>query len=169
MLPVASILLAGCATHQAVTQPAAAPIVTPSQSVTPNNTSPSSEVGRYITTLNVAKPDQINPLLTVATFKFTPNTQTVGQAVNQVLQYSGYALAPHASPIVEQTLAKPLPYSVRELGPLPIKDALSVLMGESVYILVIDPLHRLVTFDINPDIENALYHAQAIPTIFSNS
>lgn len=167
MLPAAAILISGCAMHQAVTQPDAAPIVTASQSVAPTNAS--SQVGRYITTLNVAKPDQINPLLTVATFKFTPDIQTVGQAVNQVLQYSGYGLAPHISPIVEQTLAKPLPYSVRELGPLPIKDALSVLMGQNVFILVVDPLHRLVDFDLNPDIQNALYPPKALSPISTNS
>lgn len=155
MLPVAAVLLSGCATHQAVTQdtPVAAPIVTAASPIAPNT----SMVGRYVTTLNEATADQVNPLLTVATFKFTPNIANVGQAVNQVLQYSGYALAPHLGSAVQQTLLKPLPYSVRELGPLPIKDALSVLMGQNVFILVVDPLHRLVDFDVNPDIQNAIY------------
>jgi len=156
MLP-ALALLGGCATHQAATshqiEPVAAPIVTASHNITPKT----SMVGRYISTLNVAKPDQMNPLLTVATFKFTPNIANVGQAVNQVLQYSGYSLAPHLSSAVQQTLKKPLPYSVRELGPLPIQDALNVLMGQNVFILVADPLHRLVNFDVNPDVHNALY------------
>ncbi len=158
VLPIVTLMLAGCATHQGIAQPEAAPIEA-------HSTSSVSQVGRYITTVNVAKPDQVNPLLTVATFKFNPNVQTIGDALNQVLQYSGYALVPSQdqSAAVEQTLTKPLPYSVRTLGPLPIKDALTVLMGQDVFILVVDPLHRLVNFDLNPDIKNALYPA-ALPT-----
>lgn len=118
-----------------------------------------SQVGRYVTTRIGAVPDQVDPLLTVATFKFTPDVQTIGQALSQVLQYAGYALVPpqNQTPLVQQTLAKPLPYSVRALGPIEIKDALTVLMGQNVFILVVDPLHRLVNFDIKPTILNALY------------
>lgn len=152
VVPMVTLLLVGCTTRQSVVSPQAVPIATPVSSNV-------SAVGRYITAVDVAKPDQVNPLLTVATFKFNPNVQTIGDALNQVLQYSGYALVPSQdqSAAVEQTLTKPLPYSVRTLGPLPIQDALTVLMGQDVFILVVDPLHRLVNFDLNPDIKNALY------------
>ena len=152
VLPVVGLLLSGCTARQSLVSPAATPMETAAVSNVSN-------VGRYITAVDVARPDQVNPLLTVATFKFSPSVQTIGDAINQVLQYSGYALVPSQdqSAAVEQTLAKPLPYSVRTLGPLQIKDALTVLMGQDVFILVIDPLHRLVNFDLNPDIKNALY------------
>lgn len=163
-MPMAAILLTGCAAHQPMNQVNAASIVTASggQIINGADTDGTSQVGRYITASNIAKPDQINPLLTVATFKFAPDVQTVGQALNQVLQYSGYALVSgqEQSPEVQQTLSKPLPYSLRELGPIQIKDALGLLMGQDVFILVIDPLHRLVNFDLHPEIKNALYPQQ---------
>lgn len=160
ILPMTA-LLAGCAMHQPIN--AAAIVAMPGgQVINGTDVSGSSQVGRYITTSNVAKADQINPLLTVATFKFAPNIQTIGQALNQVLQYSGYAIVPShdQSPEVQQTLSKPLPYSMRELGPVQIKDALNLLMGKDVFIMVIDPLHRLVNFDLRPEVKNALYPAK---------
>ncbi len=130
-----------------------------------------SQVGRYVTTTIGAVPDQVDPLLTVATFKFTPDVETIGQALNQVLQYSGYALVPpqDQTPLVQQTLTKPLPYSVRALGPIEIKDALTVLMGQNVFILVVDPLHRLVNFDVKPTILNALYPQKAAAEVSSSN
>ena len=137
------------------------------QSVVAQIPTDQSQIGRYVTSNTGATPDQVDPLLTVATFKFTPNVQTIGQALNQVLQYSGYALVAtqDQSPEVEQTLTKPLPYSVRELGPIEIKDALTVLMGQNVFVLVVDPLHRLVNFDLKTNILNALYPPKvAVPS-----
>lgn len=131
----------------------------------------SAQTGRYMTANIGAQADQVNPLLTVVTFKFTPDIQTIGQALNQVLQYSGYSLVSVAdqSQAVQETLTKPLPYSVRNLGPIQIQNALTVLMGQDVFTLVVDPLHRLVNFDLKTDIQNALYPVKQVKTVSSNS
>ena len=128
----------------------------------------SLQTGRYQTTPIGAAPAQINPLLTVATFRFAPAVQTVGQAIHQVLQYSGYALASAPSPDIQNTLSQPLPYSVRVLGPIQIQDALTVLMGQNVFTLVIDPLHRLVSFAVKPQIATALSVSRHAGGLFAN-
>lgn len=128
----------------------------------------SLQTGRYQTSPIGASPAQINPLLTVATFRFAPSVQNVGQAINQVLQYSGYALAPSLSPEIQSTLNQPLPYSVRILGPIQIQNALTVLMGQNVFTLVIDPLHRLVSFEVKPQIATALSVSRHADGLFAN-
>ncbi len=115
-----------------------------------------SQIGRYVTVNNDATRAQVNPLLAVSTFTFNPSVATVGEAVNQVLENTGYQLAPKLSISVKQTLAKPLPITNRHLGPLSIQSTLEVLMGEEVFTLQRDPLHRLVNFKVKPSIAKAL-------------
>lgn len=153
------ILLAGCSATNA-TNPAPQNTIPTTPAITVQ-TQPLAhgvlQTGRYETTSIGASPSQINPLLTVATFRFAPEVQNIGEALHQVLQYSGYALANSSSPDIADTLNQPLPWSLRVLGPIQIQDALTVLMGQNVYNLVIDPLHRLVSFEVKPNIANALY------------
>ena len=84
----------------------------------------------------------------VSTFIFQSSVITVGDAVNQVLLTTGYQLAPNLSHDVKNTLRQPLPFIDRKLGPMPAQSALLVLMGESVYQLQEDCLHRVVNFQL---------------------
>ncbi|MCE3237394.1 MAG: hypothetical protein K0R24_375 [Gammaproteobacteria bacterium] len=111
-----------------------------------------TQIDRYSTVENKPTRAQINPLMAVAYYKFPVSIKTVGEAVQMVLSQTGYALAPenHLSPSVKDVFGKPLPMTDRQLGPLSIKDVLTVLMGQTVFALSIDPLNRLVNFELKP-------------------
>ncbi len=108
------------------------------------------QVGRYETLRAVPSAPQKDPLLAIGCFHFGVNVKTVGQALAQVLRPTGFSLinASHLPSVAQQVLKKPLPYTQRHLGPLAIKDALRILMGEDVFTLVVDPVHRLVSFRV---------------------
>ena len=115
-----------------------------------------SQISRYVTVKDAPTSAEINPLLAVSTFIFQTSVVTVGDAVNQVLLTSGYQLAPNLSHDVIQTLRQPLPITDRELGPMPVQSALMVLMGESVYELQEDNLHRLINFKLKQPSDEAV-------------
>lgn len=120
------------------------------------------QTGRYVSVSDRPTPAQQNPLPAMATFHFPPHVKTVGQAVHQVLANTGYQLVPVAkqSQAVQQTLAAPLPEVNRVLGPMRISTTLKVLMGLSVYQLVVDPLHRLINFELQPAMARTLGQGQ---------
>jgi type IV pili sensor histidine kinase/response regulator len=117
-----------------------------------------TQIGRYSTVANKPTTSQVNPLLAVAQYKFPPQVESIGDAVNVVLQNTSYELVPtdKLSTSVKETLKKPLPITDRSLGPMPIKDVLVILMGKDVFTLVVDPLHRLVNFEVKPRVKKAL-------------
>ena len=93
---------------------------------------------------------QREPLLAISEFKFSPKIKTVGQAIHQVLEDTGYSLVSVSklSSIVQEVLKKPLPVTQRELGPITVSEALKVLIGDDVFYMRIDHLNRLVTFKL---------------------
>lgn len=117
-----------------------------------------TRIGRYSTVENEASIAQINPLMAVGQFRFQPNVVTIGDAINQVLQNTSYKLVPNKllPPIARETLSKTLPITVRTLGPICIKEAVLVLMGNEVFDLVIDPAHRLINFRVKKNIARIL-------------
>jgi conjugative transfer region protein (TIGR03748 family) len=117
---------------------------------------PQSQVGRYLSVKNEPNVAQINPLLAISVFKFSPSVRTVGEAIHQVLANTGYRLSENLSDAVKQTLLKPLPITNRTLGPMDIQTALEVLMGAEVFELDRDPLHRLVNFHLKDGMADAL-------------
>lgn len=153
--PVLIVLvgLTGCDTVP-MEQP---PFVVSQESTAPKKMPASSEdatqVGRYSTIQNSATASQQDPLLAIAQFKFNASVKTVGQAVAQVLRDTGYALVPsnQLPSVVRELLSKPLPVTQRELGPISIGNALRTLMGEQVFTLVVDPVHRLVAFKLKSE------------------
>lgn len=116
-----------------------------------------TQIDRYSTVENKPTRAQINPLWAVAYYKFPVSIKTVGEAIQIVLSHTGYALVTedHLSPFVKTVLGKPLPMTDRQLGPLSIKDVLIVLMGQTVFVLSVDPLNRLVNFEIKPSFVKA--------------
>lgn len=110
---------------------------------------------RY-STLNVdAAPIQARPLAAVVQADFPTSVQTVGDAIRLILADSGYRLAkPTAAARAAATLlALPLPDSQRALGPLRLQAAVSTLAGPA-YRLVLDPVHRLVSFALASAFQN---------------
>lgn len=114
-----------------------------------------TEVSRYTTVKNQATRAQINPLLMTIQTRFPQAVQTVGDAMNYLLRYSGYSLIERNAmeESVKQMLDQPLPIVDRTLGPLSLQEALEILAGKHVFRLTEDPLHRKLSFDVLPDIK----------------
>lgn len=109
-----------------------------------------TQVGRYASVKNQALAAQINPLKTVQQVHFPATVQTIGQAVEHWLAYSGFHLAAKdkQSPSLQLLLKKPLPQVDRTLGPLTISDGLTVLVGQQLFALKHDDLLREVNFTL---------------------
>ncbi|HAU2510330.1 TPA: hypothetical protein ACTUT5_000186 [Legionella anisa] len=111
-----------------------------------NNT----QVSRYATVNNQPLTAQINPLKTVQQIHFPVAIQTIGEAVNYWLRYSGYHLAPKEkqSESLQQVFQQPLPQVSRNLGPLTIEHGLTVLVGQQLFTLKQNDLLREVNFSL---------------------
>ena len=110
--------------------------------------------GRYSAVLPEPTDSQKNPLKTMVKIRFPKQITKVGQAVDYLLKRSGYRLTPVqlADPAQRILLQLPLPEIHRDLGPMPLYRALSTLAGEP-YLLVFDPVHRLIGFDLKESFE----------------
>ncbi|HAT9314936.1 TPA: hypothetical protein JBB95_03400 [Legionella pneumophila subsp. pneumophila] len=109
-----------------------------------------TQIGRYATVNNQPLAAQINPLKTVQQIHFPASIQTIGEAVNYWLGYSGYHLAPKEkqSESLRQVFQQPLPQVSRTLGPLTISAGLTVLVGQQLFTLKQDDLLREVNFSL---------------------
>ena len=109
-------------------------------------------INRYATVSLEPTSAQKNPLVAVGSFKFKSDVITVGDAVNQVLSETGYALASSSKMenITIETLNKPLPFVDRKIGPMKIQSILLILMGDQIFDLQIDIGNRLVNFRVKP-------------------
>ncbi|WP_133127696.1 hypothetical protein [Legionella nagasakiensis] len=109
-----------------------------------------TQIGRYASVKNQALAAQINPLKTVQQVHFPSTVQTIGQAVEHWLAYSGFHLADKdkQSPSLQMVLKQPLPQVDRNLGPLTISDGLTVLVGQQIFTLKHDDLLREVNFTL---------------------
>ncbi|WP_049722396.1 PFGI-1 class ICE element type IV pilus protein PilL2 [Gilvimarinus polysaccharolyticus] len=109
---------------------------------------------RYTLALMEPTRTSVNPLQTVVTAAFATNIITIGEAVDEVLDGTGYRVRRNA----DQThrgiyldsilLNQPLPAAHRELGPLPLIEILQVIAGSSWTVKGSD-LSRTVTFSLN--------------------
>jgi type IV pili sensor histidine kinase/response regulator len=107
-----------------------------------------AQVGRYSVLAAVPTEAQTDLLATTLIIRFPDRIQTLGEAVQYLLQRSGYRLAKLDS-IGQDTVklfALPLPAVHRSLGPMMLRTALETLAGQA-FNLVQDPVHRLVTFE----------------------
>jgi type IV pili sensor histidine kinase/response regulator len=106
------------------------------------------QVGRYATLPALPTQAQIQLLSAIVNVAFPTSVMTVSQAVDHLLQPSGYRLSPQGtSEAIRATLlGLPLPEPHRVLGPMPLQTALETLAGPA-FRLVEDPVHRLVSFE----------------------
>ncbi|HGI8166011.1 TPA: hypothetical protein ACJT8R_001265 [Legionella pneumophila] len=109
-----------------------------------------TQIGRYATVNNQPLAAQINPLKTAQQIHFPASIQTIGEAVNYWLRYSGYHLASieKQSESLQQVFQQPLPQVNRNLGPLTITDGLTVLVGQHLFNLKQDDLLREINFSL---------------------
>ncbi|MCB1764295.1 MAG: pili assembly chaperone [Gammaproteobacteria bacterium] len=106
------------------------------------------QVGRYASVQAVPTSAQVHLLSAMVRVQFPASVVSVGQAVEHLLQPSGYRLASEAAvdPLRKILLNLPLPEPHRTLGPMPLQTALETLAGPA-FRLVEDPVHRLVSFE----------------------
>lgn len=106
------------------------------------------QTGRYLTVdSRQMQAEQLDLLSPVVQVHFLSDIQTVNDAITDVLRYSGYALIEthQQSSDLQNTLQKPLPFMHRDLGPLSLRQVLTLLIGPAFH-LIVDPLHRTVNF-----------------------
>src|SRR5438876_154036 len=86
------------------------------------------QTGRYLTVDNQPQTAQIDLLSPIIQVHFLSEIKTVGDAIIDVLRFSGYALVEtkQQSHDLQDTLKKSLPLVDRNLGPMPLRQALTI-------------------------------------------
>ncbi|MGH8651414.1 MAG: FimV/HubP family polar landmark protein [Gammaproteobacteria bacterium] len=109
-------------------------------------------VARYSAIAPGPSAEQVDLFTLPVHTEFPFSIQTVGGALEHVLTPSGYRLAsiPASCPSLPALLAWPLPAVHRRLGPMRLDEALKTLAGPAHY-LVVDPVHRLVSFELREE------------------
>ena len=114
-----------------------------------------TQINRYATVANKPLAAQINPLLAVQQVHFPQEVQTIGQAIEWWLKFSGFSLVSKEKQpeSLQAVMRQALPQIDRTLGPLSVKDGLEVLVGQQSFALIEDPLLRQVNFKLKPGIK----------------
>lgn len=112
---------------------------------------PEIKTDRYTLVKLAPSVSLVEPLKTVVQIKFPGAVVTVGDAINYMLDESGYRVVDKGARTVEMEimLSNALPAVQRDLtkSPMTIKSVLEVLAGPA-FRVVQDPLRRLVTFEL---------------------
>ena len=106
------------------------------------------QIARYSVLQPSRTLEQQDLLAVVAPLRVPEEIDTVGGAVEWVLNLSGYRVvsSDQLSVEVKDMLDLPLPNAHRRFEALPKKDIISLLVGPA-FVLVHDPDHRLMTFE----------------------
>ncbi|MDZ7751438.1 MAG: pili assembly chaperone [Gammaproteobacteria bacterium] len=105
-------------------------------------------VARYSTVQPAPSLAQRDPLAAPVVSVLPASVIRIGDAVETLLESSGYRLSPPLAADADRAelLDLPLPEAHRALGPLPLRTALRILAGPA-FTLVEDPVHRLISFE----------------------
>lgn len=108
-----------------------------------------TQFGRYLTVTNAPHGNDPYGIKGTVERQFPDTIKTIGEAVEYTLQNTGYKLLPVSSSTasVRDLYNDPLPVYLRSIGPTSLENALVSLSGQA-YQLVIDPVHRLVTYKL---------------------
>jgi len=143
-----TILFSGCVVQKkSIKVDPAAIAVKPKVKSTAAAPGPLIQTGRYSAITATATEAQINPLRVIIAVTIPREVYTVRQAIKYLLRRSGYRLTeskPQAA-AVAGLFSLPLPQVHRQLGPMPLDDALGTLAGPA-FALQTDPLHRTVGY-----------------------
>lgn len=106
-------------------------------------------IGRYLTVSSQPDPEQLNLLSQTIQVHFPPTVQTIGDAMTNILRFSGYSLLPETQMNIafKNTLQKPLPLIDRNIGPVTLQSALKILAGPA-FTLKADSLNRTIDFTV---------------------
>lgn len=103
------------------------------------------QTGRYSTLAATPTPAQLDPLAVIIDVTIPETCISIEQAIGFLLRRSGYELDTTQEVDVVELLTKPLPAVHRKLGPMPLKDALTLLVTPG-FVLQDDPVKRLLRF-----------------------
>jgi conjugative transfer region protein (TIGR03748 family) len=111
----------------------------------------STIVDRYLITPNKPLVQQKDLMRQVNQVVFPPEVKTVQAAIKYWLSFSGYYMMPLSmmDKSVRAMMQSPLPQIDRNFGPMSLQDGLETLVGKP-FMLVIDRVHRLVSFQLKP-------------------
>lgn len=106
-------------------------------------------IGRYLAVEIKPQNEQQHLLEQHIQIKFPQNILTIKQAVQFILQFSGYRLADDRAmnKSALAMLSQPLPEVDRSFGPMTLAQSLTTLSGDTFYLLA-DPVHRLIAYKI---------------------
>lgn len=157
-------LLAGCATQNktevkaestapAAVAPAPEPKKNPPDQIDYTQINPPSsgaviQTGRYMAVPTTPTLAQRDPLQVVITVTIPSDLTTVGQAVHYLLRRSGYGVETPArlNPDALRMFLNPLPEVQRRIGPMTLRDALTILVTPE-FVPVVDPIRRRINYE----------------------
>lgn len=107
------------------------------------------QVGRYAAIAPTPTPSQKDLLSIVVQMRFHANILTVGEALDYLLLRSGYRLSNEVreNPALVVLSQYPLPEVHRELGPITLREAMTMLAGPA-YQLVENHYQREISFQL---------------------
>jgi conjugative transfer region protein (TIGR03748 family) len=117
-----------------------------------------ANIGRYLSVAQKPLSSQRDLLSQTIQLRFPQPVQTIGDAIDHLLRYSGYSLVSESkrTSVLKNTLQKTLPLVDREFGPMTLRDALTILIG-TAFTLVEDPLNREVDFQLKSHFSKKLH------------
>lgn len=95
---------------------------------------------------------QIDPLRAIVSVDYPESVRSIRDATRYTLHSIGYSLVEQGertAPELQTLLDAPLPIVQRQIHQVPVSEVLRALGGIG-YVLVVDHIHRLVTFDPKP-------------------
>ena len=115
-----------------------------------NSKSKTISYNRYETSTILTHKKQTNPLLSTVTMTFSNSIVSIGEAMNYLLQFSGYQVMPEIDQksALYYRLQQPLPFVNRTIHNMKIQEALRLFAGKSLFTLIQDPLHRYISFQM---------------------
>ena len=95
-------------------------------------------------------PSQRQLLQVMITVTIPDEITTIGETIQYLLRRSGYQLtgSTYQQPELIQLLTNRLPDVHRQLGPMTLEDALTILTTPA-FILTEDPVHRLISYQLD--------------------
>jgi type IV pili sensor histidine kinase/response regulator len=107
--------------------------------------------GRYTAVSTTPSAEQVDLLSQIVDTKIPSSMNpTVREALDHVIQRTGYSICPPPTPEVETLYALPLPAAHYRIGPTPLRYALQFLAG-SAYTVEVNEITRTICFVVKPD------------------
>ncbi|MDD2761502.1 MAG: hypothetical protein PHH11_14580 [Methylomonas sp.] len=110
-----------------------------------NRPAPMVQTGRYSVLAATPSHAQWHPLDVIIDVTVPEECISIEHAIHFLLRRSGYDLETSLQADVTELLAKPLPAVHRKLGPMPLKDALTLLVTPG-FVLQDEPIKRSIRF-----------------------